>query len=259
MKVGFQRRKDRSDEKAVIPRAARVITTCHHTKQDIQRHMGVPGEKIDVVYMGVDGHLFRPATPDERRATRSEFGWSSDRVLMAFVGALGDRRKGFDTLFTTWERLCSDAAWDADLVVVGRGMELPRWKALAAERGLANRIHFMGFVKNLPGLLAACDAHVLPSRYEGYSLSTQEALSCGIPAFITQTAGIAERYPEPLQELLIKDPNNATALVEQIRNWRNRMGDFQQTIQPLSQTIRMHSWNDMAKQMFDIICSVSDK
>jgi glycosyltransferase involved in cell wall biosynthesis len=215
--------------------------------------LGVPEDRVRVVLLGIDAERFRPADEGERAAIRAKLGWPEDRPKVAFVGALGDRRKGFDTLFAAWKALCSDPAWDADLVVVGRGAEVPAWKERTAEAGLADRIAFLGFVKDLPELYRACDAHCLPSRYEGFSLVTQEALACGAPAFVTRAAGIADLYPDDLQHLLIDDPEDAADLADRLRAWRRRMADYRAAVRPFSDRIRAHTWERMASAMVDLI------
>jgi glycosyltransferase involved in cell wall biosynthesis len=172
---------------------------------------------------------------------------------VAFVGALADRRKGFDFLFAAWSELCRDPNWDADLVVVGRGAEVPSWKARAAELGLTERIAFLGFVPDLAEIYRAADAHCLPSRYEGYSLVTQEALACGTPAFISMASGISERYPESLGELLIPNPEDVSDLVLRLRNWRGRMAEYRAAVAPLSELLRATTWEVMAARMGELM------
>ena len=60
---------------------------------------------IGVIYYGIDAEQFRPPFAGERDATRAELGWPADRPVVLFIGALGDRRKGFDTLHKAWEML----------------------------------------------------------------------------------------------------------------------------------------------------------
>jgi len=62
---------------------------------------------------------------------------------LLFIGALGDRRKGFDILFSAWQQLCANSDWDADLVALGSGADLPMWQRRAAEAGIGSRIHFL--------------------------------------------------------------------------------------------------------------------
>jgi glycosyltransferase involved in cell wall biosynthesis len=243
-----------AEERAAIRRARLVVTGCERARRDVlERIGGVRPEVVHAVYYGVDSAIFRPATPDERLALRDRLGWPEGRPKVLFVGALGDRRKGFDTLFAAWSALCRDPDWDADLVVVGRGASVPIWRGRVADLGLSDRVAFLGFVADLPGLFRAADAHCLPSRYEGYSLVTQEALACGLPAFVTATAGIAERYPSSLQDLLIPDPDDASDLAARLRAWRSRMAGARAEVAAFSETIRALSWEGMAARVVGLI------
>jgi glycosyltransferase involved in cell wall biosynthesis len=245
-----------AQEREAIRRARVVVTGCERSRRDVlERVGGVRPEAVHAVYYGVDATIFRPADPDERAAIRDRLGWPAGRPKVAFVGALGDRRKGFDILFAAWVELCRDPEWDADLAVVGRGAEVPAWRARAAEAGLADRVAFLGFVRDLPDLYRACDAHVLPSRYEGYSLVTQEALSCGTPAFVAATAGIAERYPESLSHLLIPDPEDVGDLVARLRRWRGRVEAERAAVEPFARALRAQTWDRMAEQVAGIIAA----
>src|SRR6185503_181100 len=117
---------------------------------------------------------------EEHAAARSAWSQPTGRPLVGFVGALGDRRKGFDTLFSAWCELCQCRDWDADLIVVGQGAELPTWRRRAKEAGVGARIRFAGFRTDMPEILAALDVLVHPARYEAYGLSVREALFRGV-------------------------------------------------------------------------------
>jgi len=243
-----------AQEKRTIPIAKLVITTCEQTRLDTLKKIGGDPERTKPVYLGVDAAIFHPPSgPDERSAIRASLGWPEDRPKVAFVGALGDRRKGFDRLFAAWVELCKDPSWDVDLVVVGRGADVPIWKAKTADLDLAKRIAFLGFVPNLADIYRAADAHCLPSRYEGYSLVTQEALACGTPAFVSLASGISERYPKNLEQLLIPDPENVSDLVRRLKTWRERMAEYREAVAPLSDLLRATTWEVMAARMVELI------
>ena len=108
----------------------------------------------------------------------------ADRPWVGFVGQLGNRVKGFDTLYAAWRQLCQRPEWDANLLVVGSGAELPAWQARATADGLAERIAFLGFRSNVSAALAACDAVAHPTRYDAYGLGVHEALCRGLPAIV---------------------------------------------------------------------------
>ncbi|MCE9531237.1 MAG: glycosyltransferase family 4 protein, partial [Planctomycetes bacterium] len=194
---------NRRAEKAALRGSRLVICNSQSTRRAVVEQIGVEESKTAVVYYGSDSTIFRPATEDERVELRHKFGWPCDRPVVIFVGALGDRRKGFDTLFDAWIRLSKKAAWNALLVVVGRGVELPIWQARANAAGLGEQIRFLGFRTDVPDLLHAANLLVAPTRYEAYGLGVHEALCCGIPAITSASAGVAEQYPGDASDLLL--------------------------------------------------------
>lgn len=244
-------------ERAALRQARVVIANSERTKQDLVERLGVAAERVRTVYYGVDTERFRPPTREERKSARVALGWSNVKPMVAFIGALGDRRKGFDKLFEAWKILCADLKWEADLVVVGTGFELSDWKARAAGEGLETRIHFMGFREDVPTILAACDALVAPTRYEAYGQGVHEALCCGLPALVSQTAGVAERYPLELAELLIPDPDDAADLVDRLRGWYNRAEEYRRLVSLLSEKLRAQTWNSMAEQIAEVMNSAA--
>jgi glycosyltransferase involved in cell wall biosynthesis len=177
-------------------------------------------------------------------------GWPGDVPVVSFIGALGDRRKGFDTLFEAWRQLCTGERWDAQLAVVGIGAELPVWQQRAHDAGLIGAICFLGFRSDVPRILAASDALVAPTRYEAYGLGVQEALCCGLPAFVSRSAGVAERYPTHLHDLLLlEDPNDAAALADRLRHWRPEREKYRTVMADFADQLRAYTWDDMAEQI----------
>jgi len=230
-----------------------VITISRRTRLELIRDLRVPESRIHTVYLGIDGEVFRPRLPSERDAIRASLGWPPGTPVLVFVGALGDRRKGFDTLFSAWQRLCASNDWPAKLIVIGTGVELPAWKARAAVAGMASRIDFMGFCKNLPDVIAASDALVSPTRYEGYGLAIQEAVCCGLPVIVSRAAPVTERLGGGLEALMLPDPENVDDLVDRIRLWRSRREDFAAAAAVVSAKLRQHSWADMASEFVEIV------
>jgi glycosyltransferase involved in cell wall biosynthesis len=236
-----------------LSRARLVIANSEQTRRDLVERVGVPEERVQVIYLGVDGERFRPVSAVEREATRKRLGWPSDRPMAVFVGALGDRRKGFDTLFAAWTELCRRPEWDADLAVIGSGAELPEWRHRAEEAGMAERVHFLGFRRDVPEILPACDVLVSPTRYEPYGLGVHEALCCGVPAIVPRTAGVAERYPAELSALVLEDPNDAAELTGKLLHWLRKRDAYRQLVGRFGEALRDHSWDDMAREMVGLM------
>jgi glycosyltransferase involved in cell wall biosynthesis len=245
--------RDLAAERRALQEAPIIICNSDRTRRDIVGRIGVPQGRVHVVYYGSDSQRFPSITPSERSAARQGLGYSDERPLVGFVGALGDRRKAFDTLFDAWSALCGQPDWDADLIVVGAGAELPAWRARASERGLANRIRFLGFRKDVPEVLAALDAVVHPARYEAYGLSVHEAICRGLPALVSASAGVAERYSPALGDLLIQNPDSADEVQHRLRLWRERSAEFKNLVAPLSTSLRGQTWDGMAAAIVDVV------
>ncbi|MGH9314766.1 MAG: glycosyltransferase family 4 protein, partial [Vicinamibacterales bacterium] len=240
--------RDKADERRALGAARVVICNSRRTRDDVIERVGVDPLRAHVVYYGVDAR-FRPAGDDARASAKAALGLTSHRPTALFVGALGDRRKGFDTLFAAWIALCRDRTWDADLVVAGTGRGLPAWRVQACEAGLDGRIRFLGFREDVPALVPAADVLVHPARYEAYGLGVQEALSAGVPALVSAAAGVAERYPAELAPLLIHDPEDAGALADLLRAWRRDLEKWRARVLPFATSLGARSWDDMARDI----------
>jgi glycosyltransferase involved in cell wall biosynthesis len=238
-------------EQAALGRAALVIANSGATRRAVIERLGVEPTHVHTVYYGIDAQAFGPVAPGERESVRAELGLPT-RPAVAFVGALGDRRKGFDTLFDAWDRLTARPSWDADLVVMGSGPELSKWRARARERKLDGRIHFLGFRKDVSRVLAACDALVAPTRYEAFGLGVAEALARGLPAIVSSRAGVAELFPERLHELLLDDVDSASELAERLLTWRERGDANQAPLAELTRRVRERSWDHMARDILTL-------
>jgi glycosyltransferase involved in cell wall biosynthesis len=244
-------------EKTAAGMAQVVICNSNRTRRDVVEHLGVAPERAITIHYGCDAAWFHPPRAGERESLRERLGWPTGRPVVLFIGALGDRRKGFDTLFNAWRLLCREPDWDAILVVVGCGAELPCWETRATDAGLRDNIRFLGFRRDVPALVRAADALVHPARYEAYGLGVHEALCCGLPAIVSASAGVAERYPADLSDLLLADPDNANELVERLRHWLANISVFSTRVRPLANALRTRSWDDMARDVRDTILAAT--
>ncbi len=240
-------------ERRALQDAAVVICNSVRTRRDVVDRVGVPAERVAVVYYGTDPARFSAIAADERAAARARLGLAGDRPLVGFIGALGDRRKAFDTLFAAWRAVCRRGDWDAHLLVIGAGAELAAWQARAAADGLAGRITFLGFRGDVPRLLAALDALVHPARYEAYGLAAHEAICRGVPTIVSATAGVAERYPADLADLLIANPDDEDELAERLRRWRRRLDDCRAQFRSFGDRLRVRTWDDMADEIVALV------
>lgn len=242
----------RRRERAALARANIVIANSNRTRSDLIRTLGIDPAHVHTVYPGSDSHM-PPASQAERAEARAWLGIPNDRPLAVFVGVMGyDSNKGFDTLVAAWRNLNMRGAWDVDLIAAGGGRGSAAWSKRISLEHLSARIRLLGFTDRIPALLAAADLLVSPVRYEGYGMNVQEALCRGVPAMVSQSAGIAERFPCNLRELLIDDPDSVAELTARLLRWRAKILEWKDQVIPFSETLRRHSWTLMCERILAI-------
>lgn len=79
-------------------------------------------------------------------------------------------------------------------VMAGSGDMMDQMIRLAAERGIADRFHFPGFMKGkqVYEVLKASDVYIMPSVSEPFGISPLEAMQCSVPSIISKQSGCAE-------------------------------------------------------------------
>jgi glycosyltransferase involved in cell wall biosynthesis len=252
----FTRRMALLTERTALRGARVVIANSERTKRDIVDRVGVDPNRVKTVYYGTDPDRFRIATSDERKEAADALGWKLDRFRVAFIGALGDRRKGFDILFRAWSKLAENPSWDGQLVVIGAGAEVDLWRRRVKEKNLDESILILGFRSDVPRILSACDALVSPTRYEAYGLGVHEALCCGLPAIVSADAGVAERYSDSLQQLLLRDLENPAHLSALLGDLRKNLATTKDPVRALSDDLRKRTWDVMASEI-EALCDAA--
>jgi glycosyltransferase involved in cell wall biosynthesis/ribosomal protein S18 acetylase RimI-like enzyme len=101
------------------------------------------------------------------------------------------------------------------LIIAGEGPARPALERLAQERGVSDRVTFLGFRDDVGDLLAAADLVVLPSLREGLSISLLEAMAAGRP-IIASSIGSHREVAWPSQMARLAPPADPKALAEAI-------------------------------------------
>ena len=156
------------------------------------RHYGVPERRITFAPHFVDGQHFRAPFglgSSERAAARASIGVAPELPLVLFVGRLIALKRTLDLVRALG--LLRRRGLRAELAVVGDG---PLSGALQqAAQAEAVTLHLLGFRNQsaLPALYAAADVLALPSQHETWGLVVNEAMSCGLPAVVSDGVGCA--------------------------------------------------------------------
>jgi glycosyltransferase involved in cell wall biosynthesis len=164
--------------------------------------LGWPRRKLEVIRNGVPVEQFRA---DRDPELRRELTAGTNDVLFLTTARL-DPQKGLDVLVRA-----AASVEGARFVIAGDGTERAQ-----LERGAGEHVRFLGRRDDVRKLLAASDAFVLPSRFEGTPLALLEAMAAGKAIVATAIAGVDELVTTDESALLVP-PDDADALSAALR------------------------------------------
>lgn len=137
---------------------------------------------FEVVYNAIDLDLFR-FNAEARAQARADLGLVGDQFAIGHVGRF-TAQKNHAFLVDVFTEVAKRRD-DAVLLLVGSGEAGASVKALVDERGLTDRVKFLGQRSDVNRLYQAFDAFVLPSLYEGLGLVGVEAQVSGLPCLLS--------------------------------------------------------------------------
>jgi glycosyltransferase involved in cell wall biosynthesis len=179
----------RSLERMLARLTDRIVTLSPALKADLVGMGIAPAEKIDVVPLGMDLDPLIGCLP-RREELRSDLGIRPDQPLIGIVGRLVPIKN--HRLFLEAARSMVDSGNPAHFVVVGDGELRDSLQALAGEMGIAQRVHFSGWKKDMAPVYAGIDLLALTSDNEGTPVAVIEAMAAGVPVVATAVGGVPD-------------------------------------------------------------------
>ena len=203
-------------ERRVFTRTPAIAAIARRGKREIETLYDVAGDRVSVVYNGVDLERFHPRNRTALGvAARDEVGLGAGVWTLLFVGS-GFERKG---LATAVEALAALSDHDSRLVVIGRGHRAT-YEAHAARLSVDERIVWLGPRPDVERWYAAADVAVLPTRYEPFGNVHLEALASGLPIVTSTEAGGSELIDDGANGAVV-DPRDAKALAAAVERFRD--------------------------------------
>ncbi|MGZ4337109.1 MAG: glycosyltransferase [Gaiellaceae bacterium] len=184
----------------------KYIAVSHDLAAQLIQRLHWPRAKIAVIHNGIFVERFQRACDPRLRLELS----GGVTPLFATLGRLTEQ-KGIDVLLeaATFVR-------EARFVIAGDGPDRQRLEAAAARLGLGDRVRFLGQRGDVAEILAASDAFVLPSRWEGTSLAILEAMAAGKAVIASDVGGTRELIVNGESGILVQ-PGAARPLAEALR------------------------------------------
>jgi glycosyltransferase involved in cell wall biosynthesis len=180
-----------------VSRANHILADSESTRSDLVDLMRVRGDKVSVVYPGVESRFSRIEDGQLLAEVRERY-----QLPNRFVLGLStlQPRKNFDGLVDAFQLLLSqhgDKEEMANLHLVicgGLGWMHGEIQQRVHHHGLEARVHFAGFVQDvdLPALYSLASVFAFPSWYEGFGLPVLEAMACGTPVVAADNSSLPE-------------------------------------------------------------------
>ncbi len=142
-----------------------------------------PGIGIDL-----DRYDRNKISESEIGRVRAELGIKTREFLLLMVAEFNPGKRHRD-LLKAFERL---GRADIHIAFAGEGLEFEQIQEAARELKFSSHLHFLGFRQDVPLLIAASDATILPSEREGLPRSIMESMALETPVLGSRIRGISE-------------------------------------------------------------------
>ncbi len=185
-----------------LNRAARIVVPSAFTREEIQHHFGVAGDRIKVVWYGVE-EAFRRASEDEVRLWKKRKGLAGRRV----IGCLGSlfKRRHIPALIQAIDSLRRKIP-EIALHLVGQNSgglargeidDISRSDWIIWEQTLPE--------EDLPLYYSSLSAFAYLSEYEGFGFPPLEALACGTPVVLLNRSSLRELFSDVA--VMVEEPS----------------------------------------------------
>jgi glycosyltransferase involved in cell wall biosynthesis len=174
-----------------LDNAGRVIALSENTKRDIER-LGYPSDRIQVIYGG--GNIVPENSIACGRVAEMREKLRLPKQFVLFIGAL-QPRKNVPFLLRGFARMKEKYSLPHELVLAGpKDTATDEILALSRELGVSEDVHLTGYLDDwqIPLLYREAELFALPTRYEGFTLVTLEAMAYGTPLVATDSSSIRE-------------------------------------------------------------------
>ena len=206
--------------KILSNRVKAIITVSEFSKERLMHHLKISDQKIHVIPNGV-GKPFEPQSNKTIHEIKRKYDLTKPYFL--FVGT-HEPRKNLEILIKAFLELKLSACV---LVIAGDKGEVFADTNPGYDSDAVN-IKFLGYVSDadLPSLYSGAQAVIVPSLYEGFGLTTLEAMACGTPVIASNTTSFTEVTGDAA---LLVDPNKITEIKNAIlkliedRNFANAL------------------------------------
>ena len=223
--------------------ADHIITVSHFNAKHLLS-LGIPRNKISVIYNGFNEDIFKPFP---KELARSKLGLPSKKKMMVSVASLVPA-KGHMYLIDAM-KIVSQKRDDVVLFIIGSGPLFRKLNKKIKNCNLKGKVFIVGRRehKEISLWINACDIFVLPSLREGFPTVIPEVMACGKPVIATNVGGIPEAVISNDLGTLV-DPKDPKALASAILEALEKKWDPEVILK----YSKKYCWKNLARQIIRI-------
>ena len=202
-------------ERTLARRSDALIAVSPSVLHDLRdRHRIGAADRFRVIPLGFDLSRFAAIGPDDRVAARRELALDANAHVAAFVGRLTAIKQ--PDLFVEGADRIARVDEGARFLIAGGGELDASLRAAVAQRGLSDRVRFLGWQRNLETVYAASDLIAVTSRNEGTPVALIESMAAGVPGVSFDVGGVSDVITSSDLGALVSD-GDVDALVAAMR------------------------------------------
>jgi glycosyltransferase involved in cell wall biosynthesis len=229
-----------------LKKDAALICVSHATanslKEYVQERYAVDlSNRTHVVYEGISENFFQIPNP-------STINNGSDIPQQPFILAVGkiSPRKNLEVVIRALKKLQSSIPHHL-VTVGGDGWDFQGVKSLANSLGLADRVHFLGYVSDetLNLLYNKAALFVYPSLFEGFGLPVLEAMASGCPVVTSNISSLPEVAGDAA---LLVDPYNVEDIASAVETVCKDLRCAEELKQKGRERANLFSWKKCAEE-----------
>lgn len=184
-----------------------LVAVSEFIGQRLQR-LGLPPERIRVIYNGVDLTSFNPSPPD-RAAVRKEMR-AGDRTIVLLFAAIFLGWKRPETAMATCAELVR-RGMDVQLWMIGSGPLQQQLEQQADGMGITAHVRWLGYQPNPQRWMAGADLLIHTAEGEAFGNVLVEAMGCGLPVIASRSGAAPELIIEGKTGRLVEPAPDETA------------------------------------------------
>ncbi len=219
----------------------------------VKRHameLGVPGERVEVVYTGYFEDEFNGTQHDAlRQRFRASAGISPETPAGLLIGNFW-HRKGLDVTLQALAQIAGELP-DFRLLVVGKGDET-KYRRLARQLGVEQQVLFLGPTREPAAAFHAADFQIFPGMYDPGGAVILESMACATPVIASALCGNAELIEDGRTGYLLPDPSDSRFLAQCIRELAGDPEKTRRMAQAAAAAAQAHSFGNVVEKLLAI-------